>query len=1088
MRGVLVGILLCWTSATFAQDSSESPPVTSIESLAPGLHLIEKSEAGEVRLRSDNSQTSAQILGSAQERLRLQKASEVFDIQKVEIKGTIRGSVVDLDIDLLINIEPPDEWVRVPIGFADLYITELTHSAEAEEGKGRFDKTKLPQKSWQLYGSGIHQIKMKMLGNITEEVGGQYRFRPAAPRATVSHMVLKIPQKVDTVDITPQPRPHEVRPVDSAAASELETWGLEPETQFSWFPRRTTADEDVEIRITEPATMSLDLATTTLNVQQPIAITGGALTELSVKLPPGFRAHSIRAEDENGQNIVEPLSDADEGLVLIQFESPVIDNVILDYDLRLLKTAFPQNISVRVPDLQDTADDSANIEIVTPSGLGVEFTRLNENNVRQKRVEGVGGERTSVVAWQLLSDKAQLNLKVSETEAFYSVSPTIVLEANRSTLLLTGRFNINTVQGSLKETKIAWPQLAEEGWTILGVRMKRSGEVEEVPVPWEATPDGESALQLNFSSRQVGSFEISLQAVRDLAGLDTEAQILHLPDIETPTPHTTTVALQESDEFRISVSPPIADSEVPFPELPVSRLPEDFRKGPTSAWLIESITDGIRLSLKEQQARVSAQLLAELSIANGSIHIHEAIDFDVSYLDLDEVSLVSDIEPTVRVEDNDQPLKITQNESGVLTYALPGKRRGKFRLLVDYYWPPSPDENTRAGSTPTLPLILPSADNDLSEVIVATNRPRAITPRDSKLWSRVHVQDFAAAWRSTSPVESVEVELRESLTELPEITPHFCVLNSVVQGDTLLTSTTTVLDNPTEALLYSLDRSCTVYKAYVGDSDVKFTVVSEDDQFVTYQIRSDTSETTDETVSVTLMYHQPLRERRALFSRIQPVFPKIVGGSDLVNGVWIIGEGTGSTVLHFGERLNELQSWSLPFLTDSSSEVSSQISSLLSPYPADVRRAILERFQDLQSQPENNLLLAGPIHGSTSQLVIVPRQTVLLAIAAFGLVIYLTFVRLSNFGFITVLVLLSAGLTAVSSIAPGPAWSLITKLLPGGGIAVIAAFLQRLLAGTPVAAPAKPTTSDETTIFTFDQVPDATATPASEIASTALTS
>ena len=752
LRAALVGaIILCQAPFAPAQNSA-APPATSIEALTPGLHLIEKTESGETRLRSDTRTVTKQILTDAEERIRLQNRSELFDIQQVEITGTIRGSVVEIEIKLQIEISPSDEWVRVPIGFETLYLKELKHSTEIEDGRGRFDTTQLPRKTWHLMGAGSHLLKMKMEGSITEEVGGQYRFRPDAPRATVSHMVLKIPEKVDTVDVAP-PRPHWVRPIDGAAASEVEIWGLEPATQLSWFPRRTTADEDVEIRLTELATMSLDLATTTLNVLQPIAITGGALTELSVKLPPGFRAHAIRAEDENGRNIVTPLTDSDEGEVLIRFESPVIDNVILDYDLRLLKTAFPQRISVRVPDLQDTADESANIEIFAPSGLGVEFINLNENNVRQKRVESAGRERTSVVAWQLLSDKAQLNLQVSETEAFYSVSPTIVLEANRSTVLLSGSFNINTVQGSLKETKILWPGLTEEGWTILGVRMKRAGEVEEVPVPWEATPDDESALLLNFRSRQVGSFEVTIQAVRDLAGLDTEPQTLHLPDIESPAPHTTTVALQESDEFSISVSPPAADSQTPFPELPVSRLPDEVqrREGLASAWLVESVADGVRLNLTKQQARVQSQLLAELTIANGSIHIHEAIDFDVLYLDLDEVTLLSDITPTVRIEGDDRPLRSVRNESGLLSYALPEKRRGKFRVLVDYYWNPSVDENTFAGSTPTLPLVLPGAGNEVSEMVVATQRPGAIAPNNKELWTRVHVGEFAAAWRSANP-------------------------------------------------------------------------------------------------------------------------------------------------------------------------------------------------------------------------------------------------------------------------------------------------------------------------------------------------
>ena len=338
------------------------------------------------------------------------------------------------------------------------------------------------------------------------------------------------------------------------------------------------------------------------------------------------------------------------------------------------------------------------------------------------------------------------------------------------------------------------------------------------------------------------------------------------------------------------------------------------------------------------------------------------------------------------------------------------------------------------------------------------------------------------------PVRSVEVELRESLTELPDITPHFCVLNSSVQGDSLLTSMTTVLDSSTTSLLYSLDPSCSIHQAYIGDRGVAYRLVSQDDQSATWQIHKDEQQTTEGPVSVTLMYRQPLTERRALFSRILPAFPAIVGGSGLVNGIWIIGQGAGNTVLQVGGGLNELNSRPIPFLTDGSSQLSSQVSSLLSPYPENVRSAVKRHIQNWLIQADESVLLAGQIHKSTPHLLIIPQHTLLLAIATFGLIIYLVFARLSGISFVTVLVVLIASLLALSAVSPGTAYSLSSKLLPGGVLAVIAAFLHRFFASTPVARPTKTNTSDETTIFTFDQLPDATATSASEIASTALTS
>ena len=88
----------------------------------------------------------------------------------------------------------------------------------------------------------------------------------------------------------------------------------------------------------------------------------------------------------------------------------------------------------------------------------------------------------------------------------------------------------------------------------------------------------------------------------------------------------------------------------------------------------------------------------------------------------------------------------------------------------------------------------------------------------------------------------------------------------------------------------------------------------------------------------------------------------------------------------------------------------------------------------------------------------------------------------------TVLVLLVTGLYAATAIAPGTAWAGLSKLLPGGVLALIAAFLQRLLSGPNLSKPMQQESSDETTIFTFDHLPDPTNPSASEIPSTAMTS
>ena len=237
------------------------------------------------------------------------------------------------------------------------------------------------------------------------------------------------------------------------------------------------------------------------------------------------------------------------------------------------------------------------------------------------------------------------------------------------------------------------------------------------------------------------------------------------------------------------------------------------------------------------------------------------------------------------------------------------------------------------------------------------------------------------------------------------------------------------------------------------------------------------------------MYRQQLGEQRALFSRVQPVVPKIVGQSGLVNGVWVVGESLGNTVLSLGRRMTALEPTTrVPFTEAADSGFMPQIATLLSPYPPSVRATVQGQLRDWFEQVDQSVVLAGQVSEPSHQFVVVPGQTTLLGMAIFGLAVYLLFSRLHGMSFITVLVLITVGLYSVTAIAPGPAWAVLSKLFPGGVLALVAAVLQRLLSGPISSKPMKHEGTDETTIFTFDQLPDPTSASAGEIPSTAMTS
>ena len=612
--------------------------VESLGSLKSGTHLIRKDSTGEVTVLQN---IPPQILKDAQQRFLLQQRKELYDLKKLELTGDIEDEMIRLTVNAIFEVEQEDEWVRVPVGFSNFHLTDLKHSTGVANGQARFEKTRLPQKSWLLFGKGEHRLELKLIGQVKVTTNGKHRIQISAPKATISSLLLRSTEPIeqDSIELSSR-NPFRLKTDEATGASEIETWGLPATSEIAWVPQPETQDTIATVQASGPAQMKLDLVagSGSLTVQQPLTISGGAISVLNVRLPEHFAQVSINGHDSEGHNIVKPVSIGEDNTAAIQFVAPITGNITLNYDLGLPDAKYPQSISVQIPDIESVANETGDVEIFVPVGLELDVQRPDEKNTRQKRVQASGEPGTAVVAYRLLSSDSKLDLKVSETEAFYSVDPLISLEAERNSVVLKGYFTINMVRGSLNELEIDWPGYGQEGWTILQVLMGQKGN-EKTRITGLPSPENDT-FRVSFPGRQAGQFEIELHAVRDLGLFQNDNRLLFLPDISAPTPHTAKVALIESDSFAMSLRP--QNQQAPFPSLPVSQLPqhlqdEDMR---LSAWIVDSPKEAVDVQISPQQSEVRSQVLAELSVVNDRIHISETITYDVLHEDLSKITLV----------------------------------------------------------------------------------------------------------------------------------------------------------------------------------------------------------------------------------------------------------------------------------------------------------------------------------------------------------------------------------------------------------------------------------------------------------------
>lgn len=633
---------------------------------------------------------------------------------------------------------------------------------------------------------------------------------------------------------------------------------------------------------------------------------------------------------------------------------------------------------------------------------------------------------------------------------------------------MIARFSVNVVRGSFNEMTISWPDYEADGWQILDGYTKLITDAGTTNL---APPSDGDKVTVQFLQRQSRQFVIEIQALRDLKTFQESDGLLFLPDIATPTPHTTTVSLVESDAHSMVLS--TQDGQNSFPQLPRSRWPGWLteREEPLTAWLVDSTRDEVKLEVKQQQSEVRASLQAEVSVVNDTIHVSETVSYDVRHRDIREVRLlVGDAAPKVRLRGVDEPLQALSVDDGVVTYGLSKAMRGDFELLIDYYVAPAAGAIDSEGGLIELPLVLPSsADETIDSIQVATNMPDSIVLTRSDDWVRIHSDQFSAAWSTATIPQSLPMQLKHTLQSDARRKPHLLIAKSALISENFVTSLTAVYSDTVDIAAFSVPSGCRLLGATIGGQDALSDVVADESGNQIIQIRPRrAAEPRGQTV--TLVVQQNVPDSLNLFATFQPSLPRPVGAESDCNCVWVLRQAVDSSLFHWSGSMSELaRPFSLTLSSEHSETQTAAMVDVLSPGGGALRSEVMRLLNQSLKEPERHQLLVGSSPGKSQKLVVISRRALLLATAIIGLLMYFAITRLHALALTTLVVTAAAFVTTMFAMIPGPAHMILLRLIPGCVIAIIAATLQRWFSTEPAAVLRNIASEDGSTIFTIDQ-------------------
>jgi len=1081
-----------------AQDSGTVPPVTS--PAAPSGHVpagsVPPPVKPDVLLRTESGDLIPyrellpidRVIDELLQRGLEQLAVPLYTIAQQELSAVVDRDEITITLELQIQVRPADEWVTIPMSFGDVFLKRFNHKSDAPKSEAVPEFGEQNSRQLHLLGAGLHTITLEMMGKARSLVPGVRQLSLNLPSATASHADIKFAGPVELKGLPVGSVDKPTR--DEEGIRSVEFWGLAQAFSLSW--------SDVVQRVTQKPViqvqnrMKLDFTTIPVNLtgSQQLQISGSPINEVRVTFPAGFQLQEIDARNSSGISVLnnfERTSTSDPVTALVRLTTATEGPLTLSFDLELANRAFPQDIRVALPAIQDANVQSGDLDILFPTGLLVQQTVVE--GAQRKRVTSETDLSVAATAFRMRSIESNIVLHVEETEAQFAVSPEITLQPDPQNVILTARYPISVLTGSLLDLAIYWPGYSSGEWQILpGTTRLISGKT-IVPLSPQQSDSETDVLQMTFRERQSGEFIVEFRAYAPLAAVRSGAIQLRCPEIQARLGQPFVLITIESDEFSIRPISMGTGEPLPTIPLPAPAAAVAVESGLKSeSWLHDDASIPIRLELPAQAPSVRANIRIGMQPRGSGIEVLETIGFEIEHRDLASLSLIvpAGVEPTVRISGQSEILRATEvidsDSETHWSFRLPEARRGSVTFEVNYLWTP-------AATTDPLPLIIPEAAEVLS-IKVGTGSGSGLTVQDAENWPPVYSEEFDAAWQTSQPVATVPLHWQKGLALTSGDSPDLILARTQIIGKQILTTTLALyetlpsvltVETPLHASLDAIlidQQSLTSHEVLLRGNVQREKIVEQGISRWRWTIRTvgatlPTEPTTDGHVGPRIVEFR-IRDRIPAQSSIWLTATveraTMTGESPSMPVVWYTGVQEKSqtasaspdfiSLMHHGATL-------LPWGESARLIADRQLKAILSPYPTEIQLVATENLDSWISASDHHDLFFGSAESGALRLILIPFVSLLLISAAVCVIFFVVLSMLQRITIVFPLLLTGCGGLAAWLFVPEWISLLAPYVAMGVVFGAVSVTFQRLISDRRMRFPKATQMGEYPTVFGY---------------------
>lgn len=995
-----------------AQSDIAPPPAALSNDGSAGRQAQTVIEAGSILFRTPQGELFpvSELLGEGivaeiLQRSRDQRNEPRFIVSQLEVSGDIDQDELRLKIDLQIQVNSVKEWITVPLALGDVYLAGPPKAVTtAIDGQSLLTLGEQNTQQWHLRGKGMHSISMDLVGKTRVVSPGVTQINLNLPAAPISHATFRFSNPVELLKLPPSTVDKATR--DEQGVRTVEFWGPGPGFGMTWSQVVSRVTQKPVIQVQNRMKLDLTTIPVTLTGTQVLQISGSPVSEILVTFPAGFQLVEADARNAAGVSVLNNFeSHPADGPVaaLYRLTSALEGTLTLSFDLELTGRQFPQDIKVSMPSVRDAGQQPGDLDILAPTGLLVQQTELK--GVQRIRVTSEADLSVAATAFRMRSPESLIVLHVEETEAQFAVSPELSLKPDTQNVLMTVRYPVNVLKGSLLDLSIIWPGYSANEWQIVPGTLRLETGKNSFPLTAATSETDKDLLQFTFPERQSGEFAVIFSAYAPLAEVRSGTIQLRCPEVASRRAQPFVIRTIESDEY--SIRPINMGTGELLPSVPISSsLPNDGNEEglKSESWLHDDPSNPIRLELPAQAPSVNAEITVGLQPRENGIEVQELIRFEIEHRDLTSLQLqVPDgiRRPTVRIAGTTEPLRGTIEASN-WSFRLPESRRGRLDVEVTYLWS-SPLEAARPMShVYQLPVILPESTTVLS-ILAGTSSFSGLRVPDDATWSPVYSETFESAMQTTQPVTVIPIQWTDRMAVTASVSPDLVFVGTTIIGGQAITSTLAVYDSLPNSLVVETPEDLKLETILLGDRPLRASgpdsVVMPPQRVADRRVIRRTiaieklDGVSDGPILFEIRVREKLPETKALW--LSSLFQRasIVGESGAAPVVWCVGSRDefqavsassnflsltqrGATILPGGETVRSL--------------ADRQLQAVVSPYSENLQNLIIERADEWLRQSGRHDLFFGSSESGSLKLYLVPHVALLLVSALTCVIFYLT--------------------------------------------------------------------------------------------------